>query len=241
MELTDFLGQVESMTVDELYHHGVKGMHWGIRKDRSSGTGESTAPDHTKRNKALKIAGGVAVAAVVVAGSVYLAKHPELLQKAVNSLSNKKTTSQGKKFVDDFSKSKNELTGVAHLTGAGNLADRAHRKGGLSDVYGELTKHDLVDYSGNLNIPPNSFKRYGENLEKIAVSFPDPHGRNDFAGRPILHQVLLPKQHAEGISDFESAKSKAWSLVKDSYNKFSDYANRPDANNAEARRLGLMD
>lgn len=234
---------MEPMLVSEfLEHHGVKGMHWGVRKDRSSGEGSSAPPDHSKRNKALRIAGGVAAVALVAAGTAYLIKHPELLSKAANSLTDEKNVTAGKKFAEEHVKPKNELTGVAHLTGAGYLADRSHRIGGLTDVFGETKNAGMRNAYGEKTMEPGQFKRYGENLEKVAVSFHDHQGRKDFAGRPIIHDILLPKQHAEGITDFESAKSKAWSLVKDSYNKFSAYANSSvDANNAEARRLGLMD
>lgn len=41
---------------DFLAHHGVKGMHWGVRKDRSSRV--TVVTDPTKRRKKIKTTGG---------------------------------------------------------------------------------------------------------------------------------------------------------------------------------------
>lgn len=242
MELADFLADVEVMTVDELMHHGVKGMHWGVRKDRSSGgSGEQSSSDHAKLKKAAKIGGVVLVAAVVIAGSVYLAKHPELLQKVIDSGHKAGDVKKGKEFVESLSKEK-EPTGVINAAGAGHMGDRIHRRGGLPDVFNELQKAGIVNEHGENTMHHGGYRRYGANLEKAAVVFNDPEGRNDAVGRPITHRVVLPKQHAQDVTDFESAKNKAWSLLKNDYQRFSDYANSGvDVTNAEARRRGLMD
>lgn len=242
MKLAEFLADVEDLTVDELMHHGVKGMHWGIRKDRSSGgSGESASSDHAKLKKAAKIGGVVLITAAVIAGAVYLSKHPELLQKAVGSEHKAGNVKKGKDFVESLAKEK-EPTGVINAAGAGHMGDRIHRRGGLSDVFNELQKAGIVNEHGENTMHHGGYRRYGANLEKAAVVFNDPKGRNDAVGRPITHRVVLPKQHAQGVTDFESAKNKAWSLLKDDYQRFSDYANSGvDVTNMEARRLGVMD
>lgn len=229
--------------VDEfLSHFGVKGMHWGVRNDRQSSgeTSGSGGSDHAKLKKALIIGGVVVGTAVVAAGVVYAAKHGDIPASKFSS----GTSSAGKKKVENLLKSpaeEKELTGIINSAGAGYLGDRTHRRGGSSDIFGELQKAGLVDSQGDNLVGHGSYKRYGKNLEKVAVVFKDPQNRKDAVGRPILHQVILPKQHTVGITDFESAKTKAWSLLKDDYQKFSDYANTKGANNTEARRLGVMD
>lgn len=57
---------------DELYHYGVKGMKWGVRKDRptNSSTNKKSADkssDRTKRTTAQKVAIGAAFTATILA------------------------------------------------------------------------------------------------------------------------------------------------------------------------------
>ncbi len=61
--------------MNELYHHGVKGMKWGVRKDRQTGTSNSkktSRPELTPKQKriARNVAIGAAVAAAAVGGVV---------------------------------------------------------------------------------------------------------------------------------------------------------------------------
>lgn len=58
-----------TITVEDfLEHHGVKGQQWGVRKQKIHDFGK-------KHEKGLKIVGGIAGAAVVVAGGVVAARH----------------------------------------------------------------------------------------------------------------------------------------------------------------------
>lgn len=204
-----------TMDVDEfLAHHGIKGMHWGVRKDQSSaGSGEQPPPsDHAKLKKAAKIGGAVVVTAAVIAGSVYLAKHPELLQKAVNPKTKPANVKKGKEFVDSLAK---EPTSPIHAARTKENGYDFQMKGGLSDP---LPEYDRAGFQKNPKLSePGGYSRYGSRKEKVAVTFHDPHGRKDRAGRPILHEVIIPESHAAGINNFEDAKSKAWSLVKNVY------------------------
>lgn len=201
----------QPLTVEEfLEHHGVKGMHWGVRRARSSSAGNSGVPDHSKRNKALKVGGTVLAVAVVAAGTAYLVKHPELLSKTAQSLSNKNTVEAGKKFAESVTR---EPTDVIHASRGKNKGFRFLQNGGLPDPLHEYER-------AGFPLSDNTHVRYGKNNEKIAVSFHDPKGRRDFAGRPLHHEVILPKEHAAGLNDFESVKQKAWSLVQARYEPF---------------------
>ena len=224
-----------------LEHFGIKGMHWGVRKDRgtSSQPAQAKTPfDHTKRNRNLKIAGAVIGAAVITAGAIYVAKHGGVSSFHIGS----KETQAGKRFVEKaLAPEAPKLTGVVHITGNKFLSDATRRKGGLTDILPEARKAGFANDYGGVDLRPGNMRRYGDRLEKIAVSFLDPQRRTDFANRPIVHQIILPEHHAQGIVNFEQAKSKAWDLVRHEYEKFWQYGLSKTATLSDARRLGLVD
>jgi len=55
---------------------------------------------------------------------------------------------------------------------------------------------------------------------KIAAAFKDPEDRRDFSGRPISHQVIIPKSMTSGIESIDDVKKKIWPILKDSYDAF---------------------
>ena len=221
-------------------HFGVKGMRWGVRNagDSSSGGSPKQPVDHSVRNHRLKVAGivvgSVAGAALVAGGTYYLAKNGKLPISALSS----SHAEAGKKLVEEFSKPAEELKGVVHITGSKYLADRTVSKGGLNSIVSEATKAGFANRFGTSDLAPGEMRRYEG---KIAIAFLDHQGRRDFSGRPIVHQIILPSHHAQGISTFEEAQKKAWSLVKDQYEKFWQYGLSKEATNSGAKALGLMD
>ena len=95
---------------NELYHHGIKGQKWGVRRYQNAdgsltsagrkryGDGEVIPEGHGAKKglsdstkKKLKTAATIGVALAVTAGvSVYVAKHPELAKKASQYISDHK-------------------------------------------------------------------------------------------------------------------------------------------------------
>jgi hypothetical protein len=213
-------------TVEEfLEHFGVKGMKWGVRKDRSGASGQSSSnpgSDHAKLKKAAKIGGGVLAAAAVTAGAIYLAKHPELLQSAAKSLSgsspsgNAKDKARAENFVHAMSK---EPTSLIHTSNDKGFL----LKGGLPDA---LFEYEKAGFERHPHLSePNSIRRYGKNAEKVAAILRDPEGRKDPSGRPINHHLIIPESQAHDIHTIEDVKTKIWPQVKGLVNEFH---NSPD-------------
>ena len=68
---------------DYLAHHGVKGMKWGIRKDRERSASDADKENRKKKLKtAIKIGAGIAAAALLSYGAIKLAKTGKMAYKA---------------------------------------------------------------------------------------------------------------------------------------------------------------
>ena len=83
--------------MSELYHHGVKGMKWGVRKNekkysqkskRHLGINEkgniSFIHDKTTNKAKIKFAEKTFMFTLGMALSAYISKHPELINKGMN-------------------------------------------------------------------------------------------------------------------------------------------------------------
>lgn len=88
---------------DSLAHHGVIGMHWGVHKQKDTSAkakaSKKTVDVDEARRKAKRdlIVGGSLAAGYLAlkAGSAYLADHPEILQRAANTIKGTKAIGVG--------------------------------------------------------------------------------------------------------------------------------------------------
>lgn len=189
-------------------HYGIKGMHWGIRKD--DGT-----PRFTKQQvkKAAIIFGAAVGVAAIAVGSAYAVKqmHGSMGDIKISDIS---IPPAAKKFADAMAA---EPVGIVHASRTKNKGFTFPGRGGLSDPFIEWEK---AGFKSNVNVVGT--RRYGERNEKIAASFPDPLGRKDRAGRPINHEVMIPEEVAKNIHNLDDVPNIAWSMIKDTYNALYD-------------------
>ena len=104
------------MTENELYHYGVKGMKWGVRKKSSTSVSKGAKKRHigiddkgninlvdkptSKSNiKKFAIKSGIAIAGVSM--SIYLSKHPEIITKGTRAVYKVLNKNGSKAFDDD--------------------------------------------------------------------------------------------------------------------------------------------
>lgn len=202
-----------ALNEDLLVHFGIKGMKWGIRKDRSS----SPAPQKSGKNqprfseeqkrRAKQVAIGVGVL-LVAAGSIYairsLNKSGGLPVKSV------RPSSTAKKAVEEVFQ---PPTSVLHAARGKNVGFNFLQKGGTPTFLHAYEKAGFTAHGGG-----EMFRRAADG--QVAARFMDPLKRSDWTGRAISHEVIVPKALASGINSVEDVKSKLWPTLKDAYDTF---------------------
>lgn len=184
-----------------LIHWGVKGMRWGVRKDRkSSKVNAKTKTPLTRKQKVKRVA-IITGSLLAAAGAAYISKKLYDSKKL-----DKKTIDLGKKFTE---KVLQEPTKILHTSRGKNTGFKFYQDGGVPSPM------SLYDQAfGAVERSSGYFNKFDG---KIAITFDDPLGRLDRSGRMIPHEVILPKTLAEGVSNFDEAVAKVWPMVKDLY------------------------
>lgn len=184
-----------------LAHYGVKGMKWGRRKnDDGSGREPRTSEEKKAIAKKVAIASGTLLAA---AGAAY----------AIHTLNKNGNLKVSDLKVDPSVKKKTETQITEPTT---HILFSKGGKNGLTFYKDGNLKDPLLEFNkGFPNDGWEPFAKYGNG--KIAATLPDPEGRKDRAGRPISHQIIIPKGMTDGINDLKDVAEKIWPIVKEDY------------------------
>lgn len=196
-----------------LEHVGVKGMRWGVRKERNSSSKPKTsvelaAQKEHRKQVAKRVAIGVGVL-TVVAGTAFVAYKLNQNGKLPISSLKKKPPS-----VDAIKSVKETIiqSDVIHASRGKTKGYRIFKSGGVPNP---LERYSQAFGNSGTGTKDGFFSHLPDG--SIAATFKDLSGLKDQAGRPITHDVIIPKSMTTGISGIDDVKSKIWPLIKDSY------------------------
>jgi hypothetical protein len=213
---------------EALVHYGKKGMRWGIRNEEESTSSRkprnaekpsisSPRTDSEKKAARRAMAKKAAIGAGVltaVAGAGFVAyKLNQSGKLPLSSIVNRNATNSRKAEV---SKIIHDQKNVIMLT-RGKYTGQTFLKKGDTPNFFTHWENAFINEVGNPNAG-SAFQRLTNG--SIAAAFKDPEDRFDFSGRPISHQVIIPRSMASDIESIDDVKTKIWPLLKDSYDEF---------------------
>lgn len=156
---------------NELYHHGILGMRWGVRKDDNANGVENKSKRHLlsdKQKKYIKIGAGVTAAILVTYGAYKLSSKKVRIDKAVgemqandliNKVSSEKKFKKPQTIIEKINEVHNVNPGGFHNNCAACSATYSLRLRGIN-VQAKGLESEIVD--GHLkslhSVLPNIFK-----------------------------------------------------------------------------------
>lgn len=196
----------------ELFHYGIKGMKWGVRrKEGPDGTVSSNVKSKDKepgryslKNPKVRRAAIAGVAVTGIVAGAFVATH---YGKKLSGIDPKTVRAGAEKAREILERP----TDIIYLS-------KAHKGSGVTKGGVETTTFNFIS-KGNTKDYFDIFDKAGLNESDappfrkmpngdVAALFGDLLGRVDAAGREVPHAVLVPAEKAVGLNSVEDVISK---------------------------------
>ena len=201
--------------LDYLEHYGVKGMKWGIRKERPTANGkESTGKESTfsLSNPKVRAAASAAIGVTAIIAAAYIGSRSNVNISSITP----SDVSAGKEKVDKILE---EQKDIIYLSSP-------YRGSGKRTTFGFVNQGQTKDFftlfdEAGLNDPSHEYGYFNKLPNgSVATILSDAFGRIDDAGRMIPHLVLIPKDQAVGVDSIEDVIDKFGPKLEAEYQKF---------------------
>ena len=205
---------MSNVYLDYLEHYGVKGMKWGIRKERpTAGDKESTGKESTFswKNPKVKAAATAVVGVTAIVAAAYIGSKSSVNVSSILP----SDISAGKEAVDKiFEKQKDIIYVSKPYRGSGKRTTLGFvNQGQTKDFFSIFDEAGLND-----DHAPGYFSKLSNG--SVATVLSDAFGRVDDAGRKIPHIVLIPKDQAVGLDSIEDVIDKFGPRLESEYQQF---------------------
>lgn len=157
---------------DELAHHGVKGMKWGVRKDRSSS--KSSGSTSRKKRTATKS---------TVAKKKSTKTEPSAARKAVNAMVEKRKARKAQKAAEEAAK-KQKRKPVSEMTD--EELNTAIKRLELEKKYKDLTAYHNPNQGRGKKFVSNVLEKSGEQLATQVVNHYGAKALNAAIGEEVI-------------------------------------------------------
>lgn len=207
---------MSNVCLDYLEHYGVKGMKWGIRKERTTaGDKESTGKESTFswKNPKVKAAATTVVGVTAIVAAAYIGSKSSVNVSSILP----SDISAGKEAVDKIFEKQKDIIYVSKRA----LTVAAGREQPLvSSIKAKprISFRSLMRRRLNDDHAPGYFSKLSNG--SVATVLSDMFGRVDDAGRAIPHMVLFPPEQAVGLNSVQDVINKFGPRLESEYQKF---------------------